>query len=90
MERNLSKKWQKIVTAFSSLDKNTKKFMKIGLKVFILLFGAGTMLLGISHYVLNFNSYITFIANSIIKSSFTILAEIIIGCLILDFLFNKY
>lgn len=89
MERNLSKNIQKIFTAFGNLNVNTKKFIKIGLRIFIALFAIGTIFLGVSHYVFHFDSYFSFIANSIVKSSFTILAEVIIGCLLVDYIFNR-
>jgi uncharacterized protein YacL len=89
MVKNMSENLRKIRDAFSELNSNTKKFMMIGVRISLILLAIGTILIGVNIYVLNHDAYLSFIANSIVKSSVSILAEIVIGCLLLDLAFKK-
>ncbi|MDP4094633.1 MAG: hypothetical protein Q8920_14910 [Bacillota bacterium] len=89
MEHNLSKHLRKIYDTFSKLNRYTKKSIQIGMIIFLALFAIGTALVAVNHYVYHLNSYFGFVANSVVKSSFTVLAEIIIGCLLVDYVFGS-
>lgn len=77
----------KIITAFNNLNKYTKKALNIGIVLFLALFSLGTILVVINHTG-DFSSYKEFVATSVIKASFTVLAEVVIGVLLVDFVFN--
>lgn len=83
------KNGKKIVLEFKKLNKHTKTVIKWGFRIFLFLLFIGTFLVLYNKLTLNFNSYMDLIAMSIIKSGFTILAEIIIGGLFIDYAFNK-
>lgn len=87
MEPNNINKKTKIAAAFSSLDKYTKRALNIGIILFLALFALGTVLVALNHTG-DYSTYNEFIATSVIKTSFTVLAEIIIGVLLVDFVFN--
>jgi len=89
MQSNLTKYIQKVFLAFDKLDKFPKAIIKYGLRVFLALFAIGTALVVLNHTALDYDSYFEFIALSIVKSSFTILAEAVIGGLLIDFVFKK-
>jgi hypothetical protein len=80
---------KKIATELSKLSKHTKIIIKWGMNIFLTLFALGTILIFYNRATLSFNSYLDLIATSIIKASFTILAETIIGGLFIDYAFNK-
>lgn len=71
------------------LDKLTVKYIKTGVNIFFILFAFGTLLLVLNRLVYNHDSYKEFIGTSIVTSSFTILAIVIVGCLLIDSIFNK-
>ncbi|NSW89984.1 MAG: hypothetical protein HPY74_04735 [Firmicutes bacterium] len=85
----INKNIKKIVTELSKLNNHTKTAIKWGINIFLVFFALGTLLVVLNRIVFNYGSYIEFIATSIIKASFTILAEIIIGSLLVDYVFNK-
>lgn len=85
----ITKKINKVINELSKLNKHTKLVIRWGGNIFLILFALGTLLIVLNRKTLNYNSYMEFIAMSIIKASFTILAEIIIGGLSIDYVFNK-
>jgi len=89
MQLNLAEKIRKILTAFGEINKIPKMIIKYGVIVFLLLFAFGTALVVYSHTKSSFDPYLEFVALSVVKASFTVLAEAIIGGLIMDFVFKK-
>lgn len=89
MQSNISKNIEKIYSEFSKLSKYPKALIKYGSQAFLALFALGTLLVVLNHTALNYDAYFEFIAESIIKSSFTILAEAYIGALIIDYVMRK-
>jgi hypothetical protein len=89
MQINLAKKIRKILAAFSEVNKIPAMVIKYGALVFLVLFAVGTALVVYNHTKPGYDSYLEFVALSVVKSSFTILAEAVIGGLLLDFLFKK-
>lgn len=89
MQSNITKGIERIFTSFDSLNSLTKTMLKYGTQAFLALFALGALLVAYNHTSLNFDSYFEFIATSMVKSSFIILAEVIIGGLLIDFMFKK-
>lgn len=89
MQSNLTKKIEKIFTAFNNMDKFPKAIIKHGLKFFLFLFAVGTLIITYNHTMMDYSSYLEFIGTSVVKSSFIILAEVVIGGLVIDFVFKK-
>lgn len=88
MQSNLVKKLEKIFEAFGKMGNLPKSIIRYGAHAFLALFIIGTVMVVYNH-VTNYDLYLEFIAKTIIKSSFTILAETVIGGLIIDFVFGK-
>jgi hypothetical protein len=86
---NKNKILEKIGEELCKLNKHTVNFIKFGANLFITLFASGTLLSVLNRFIFNHNPYKEFLAISIITSSFVLLAEVIIGCLLLDTAFNK-
>ncbi|NLC67294.1 MAG: hypothetical protein GX754_00585 [Clostridiaceae bacterium] len=84
----LNKSLKKIITELRKLNNHTKVAIKVGINIFLAFFSLGAVLILVNRTFYGIDSYIEFIAVSIIKASFTILAEIIIGCLLVDYIFN--
>lgn len=89
MQTNLSKKVERIFNRFDQIGSLSKAIIKYGSLVFLLIFALGTVLVVFNREALNYNDYLEFIADSFIKSSFTIFAEAIIGGLLMDYFFRK-
>ena len=89
MQQNILKNFEKIYSEFSKLNKWTKKMILLGMHISLAIFALGTFLVVFNRVVLHYDSYFEFVATSVVRSSFTILAEIIIGCLLVDYVFNK-
>ncbi|MCX7920686.1 MAG: hypothetical protein N3B21_01475 [Clostridia bacterium] len=89
MQLNTDNGIAKIFTAFSKVHKYPKAIIKYGVQAFLALFLVGTLLFVFNTTKSYYDLYAEFIATSIIKSSFIILAEIVIGALLLDYLFKK-
>ncbi|NJD04180.1 MAG: hypothetical protein FIA99_16670 [Ruminiclostridium sp.] len=89
MQFNLSKNLEKIVTAFDKMSNLPKALMKYGCIVFLVLLTVGSVMALLNITVLNFDSNLDFVSKSLVKTSFSIAAEAVIGGLILDFVFKK-
>jgi hypothetical protein len=89
MQSNIIKGIEKIFIQFDKLDRVPKALLKYGSQVFLALFALGTLLVFLNRNLLGYDSYFEFIALNIVKSSFTIFAEVVIGALAMDFIFNK-
>lgn len=85
----LNKNIKKILMELSKLNNYTKVVIKWGVNIFFVFFALGTLLIFYNRITLSFDSNMEFIATSIIKASFAILAEVIIGGLFIDYAFNK-
>lgn len=89
MYTNNNKNIEKIVSEFYKLNPFTKKVIKRGTQICLTLLVLGTLLLFLNHTQFNYDQYYEFIATSVIKNSFIILAEVIIGGLLIDYVFNR-
>lgn len=89
MQSNKASTIEKIFTSFNKIDKLPKAIIKYGTQAFLLLFAVGTLLVVLNRTMFNFDYYREFIATSVVKASFTILAEAVIGGLIIDYVFKK-
>lgn len=89
MQQNLIKNIEKMFNAFGKMEKLPKALIKYGCFVFLGLFLVGTVMVLLNYTVLPWNSYTDLVSKSIVKTSFTIGAEAIIGGLVLDFVFKK-
>lgn len=89
LQFNLSEKLEKIVSAFGKMSKMPKALMKYGLMAFFALLTVGTVMLMLNNTLLSYNSYLDLVSKSLVKTSFTIAAEAVIGGLVLDFVFKK-
>ncbi len=86
---NLSKNIEKIFDAFGKLEKLPKILLKYGSIVFFTLFLVGTVLVLLNNTVMVYDNYMDLVSKSIVKVSFSIAAEVIIGCLIIDYVSKK-
>ena len=75
--------------ALNDIDKISKAIIKYGSMFFMILLALGTLLIVLNNSVLEYDSYLDFVAKSIVKISFSILAEVIIGALAIDFIMGK-
>jgi ABC-type Co2+ transport system permease subunit len=89
MQMDQEKKLKKFLTAFDSIGKLPRNIIKYGLHIFLVLFALGTAIVVYSRVALGYEPYFEFIAMSIVKTSFTILAEAIIGGLLIDYVFKS-
>ncbi|HHW49539.1 MAG TPA: hypothetical protein GXX14_13125 [Clostridiaceae bacterium] len=89
MQSNLAKKIEKMLSAFSKIDKFPKAIIKHGSRISLLLLAVGTFMVVYNHTAINYDPHLEFIAQCLVKTSFTVLAEAIIGGLVMDFVFKK-
>lgn len=89
MLTNINKSMKRVFTAFRGLDTMPRKVVKYGSILFVMMLVSGLGLLLLNSIVLSYSSYLDLIAKSIVKTSFQVAAEVIIGALILDFVFKK-
>jgi hypothetical protein len=63
--------------------------IRYGVKIFMLLLAFGTLFMLVNHTMIEYNSYYEFIAQTIIKNCFVLLAEAVIGALAFDYVFRR-
>ena len=89
MQSNIAKSIEKIFTALGKLDKFPRSILKYGTQAFLLLFAVGTFMVLYNHTMQKFDPYFEFVATSLVKNSFIVFAEVVIGSLIIDYVFKK-
>jgi len=89
MYSNISKKLEMIFTSFEKLNKITKSIIKYGTLISICLLLIGTILIVTNGSSGNFDINLYFAATSLVKVSFTLLAEAIIGGILVDYISSK-
>lgn len=89
MQSNMRKNLEKILIAFDKMGKLPKAFIKYGCYVFFAIFTIGTLLVLLNHTLLPYNSYFDIVSKAIVITSFTLVAEAIIGGLVMDFVFRE-
>ncbi len=89
MYSNMPKNIERIKSEFNNLGKANKMIIKAGAIISFVLLILGALLIISNYFFLNQDSFLELIARTLVKNSFTILAEAVIGGLILDYLFKK-
>lgn len=84
-----TKKLEKVVTAFSRMHKLPKTLIRYGLYIFTGIFVTGMILVILTNTVLEYDPYLDMVSKEIVKTSFIIAAETVIGGLIMDYVFKK-
>ncbi|NLD47296.1 MAG: hypothetical protein GX660_08855 [Clostridiaceae bacterium] len=89
MQTKNNKKIETIAKEFDKVNNFSKSLIKHGTQVSLLLLVLGTLIVLLNQTVLSYDDYVTFVGTSIIKNSFIILAEVIIGGLLIDYMTKK-
>ena len=89
MNKRLGKKLKKIISAIDKIDKFPRSIIVYGTKISFSLLIVGTVLYIYNQNLGYQNIQIKIISMSLVQSSFTILAEAIIGGLIIDYILRK-
>lgn len=89
MQKNIQKSMRKIIKELSGLNNITKKMIILGLYISLLVLAAGTVLMFINRTLIGYNPYYDYISQLLVEKSFALFAEVIIGCLLVDFIFNR-
>lgn len=76
---------KKIVQEFDKMNKYSKAIIKHGVQISLGLLFTGTVVLISNNRLFPYDSYLRFIGIEITKNSFVILAQAIIGGLLLDY-----
>jgi hypothetical protein len=80
---------KRIITAFSKIQPLPKALLKYGMYAFLVMLAIGSVMVLLNSAVLPYNSYFDMVSKEIVKTSFIIAAEAIIGSLAIDFAFKK-
>lgn len=89
MESNIFKNIEKIAQEFNKVNRFSRLIIKHGTQVSLALLFIGTLAVFLYQTLLNVNDYTYFIGTQIIRTSFIILAEAIIGGLLIDYVTKR-
>lgn len=89
MSSNVNKKLKTVSQKFDSINSFSKSIIKYGTKISFLILIIGTVLFVINQTSNSFDPYTNIISVTLITSGISILAQIIIGALVIDFIFKK-
>ncbi len=70
------------------MDRLPRAIIKYGVRISLALMIAGCLVILLNHYT-GYDSYKNFVGISIVKNSVTVLAEAIIGGLVIDFVLRR-
>lgn len=80
---------EKILSSFSNMHRLPKTLIKSGIYVFLGVYITGTVLVILSNTLLQYDPYFDMVSKEIVKTSFILAAEAVIGSLVMDFVFGK-
>ncbi len=86
---NRTKNIEQIMSAFNKMHKFPKALMKFGTYIFVGILVIGMILVILNNTLLQYDPYLDTVSKEIVKTSFIIEAEAIIGSLIMDYVFRK-
>lgn len=86
---NRTKYIKKIISAFSGIRPLPKALLKYGTYAFLGILAIGSVMVLLNNTVLPYNSHFDMVSKEIVKTSFIIAAEAIIGSLAIDFAFKR-
>lgn len=89
MHSNITEQIKKMYSAFGKLSKLPKALIKYGCYISLAVLTLGCILVLLNYIVLPFSSYLDLVSKTLVKTSFILAAESIIGGLVIDFLFRK-
>jgi len=84
-----SRNIRRIKNAFGSMNNLSKALLNYGSYAFVILFIIGTVLVILNNTLLPYNFYFDFVSKELVKISFVLGAEVVIGSLVLDFLSKR-
>lgn len=85
----INKNIERIVEEFNKIGDLPKSALKYGIQFHLVLLALGTLLIVLNRHFLSFDYHIEFIALSLVKTSFTVLAEVVIGSLLIDYISKR-
>lgn len=80
---------ERIIEKFTELKTIPRKLVKIGFFLFLAIFAIGTVIAVVNRYFIAYNPYFDYIANELVKTSFNVLAEFVVGGIVMDFVFGR-
>ncbi|HOQ07691.1 MAG TPA: hypothetical protein PLP87_07760 [Clostridiales bacterium] len=89
-QSNRIKKIEKIAVAFNRMQKLPKTLIRFGLYVFLAIYVTGTILLILNNTVFPYDSYVDMVSKELVKVSFILAAEAIIGSIVMDYVFPHH
>lgn len=89
MQTNIANSLKKIILELAKIGTFSRAILKYGTQAFFALLALGTFLIVLNKIYLGFDLYLQYTAISVIKNSFVILAEVVIGGLIIDYILKK-
>ncbi len=84
-----SRKIRKIMNAFGAMNNLSKALLNYGIYAFLMLFTIGTVLVILNHTILPYDFYFDFVSKELVKISFIVGAEVVIGSIVMDFVFKR-
>ena len=85
----MNKKLVYIMDKLNNINKNSKKIIKIGFIVFIALLISGLIAMCVDFLTIGYNPLCEQIYKGLIGNSFVLLAEFIIGGLVIDYVLDS-
>lgn len=85
MQKNI----EKIAKEFGKVNNFSKSLIKYGTQAALSILTIGTTIYISNHTVLNYDFYTDYVSTLLIKNSFVLLAEIVIGGLLIDYFTRK-
>jgi uncharacterized membrane protein YesL len=88
-QSNRTVKIEKIISSFNNMQKLPKSLIRSGVYISLVVYIIGTVLVILNSTLLQYDPYFDMVSKEIVKTSFILAAEAIIGSLVMDYVFRK-
>jgi hypothetical protein len=89
-QSNSTNNIERIVSAFSRMQKLPRTLIRFGIYVFLAVYITGTVLVILNNTVIPYDPYFDMVSKEIVKVSFILAAEAVIGSVVLDYVFSHH
>jgi len=88
-QSSLAYKVEKIKSAFNRMHKFPRTLIKLGTYIFLAIFIIGAVLVILNNTLLPYNSYFDMVSKELVRTSFIIAAEFVIGSIVMDYVSKR-
>jgi len=88
-QSNRAYRVEKIISAFNRMHKLPRALFRFGAYMFLAIYITGAVLVILNNTLLPYDPYFDMVSKELVKTSFIVAAEVVIGSIVMDFVSKR-